>query len=678
MAPCAWRGSWTVALQGSFIVKLHPFVFVSSSVIFLACAVAQQIRAQTPPAAGTDADSLQEIVVVATRSPEPLSRIGNSVTVIDEPAIRESQAVAVSDLLATTPGINFARDGGIGQVTSVFIRGADSDQTLVLIDGVQFNDPSSPSGGFDFGHLLTGDIARIEILRGAQSTLYGSQAIGGVINIVMKEQDSAFGGDFAAEGGSHDTGYAAGGIGGKEGGLSWRAAANWYGTSGIPTFDEKLGGTRLSASQVGGSNGQLKYDFTPDLQLDLRAYYTRTRTDFDGYDTPTFSFGDDAEYGWITQFLQYSGITWRTFDGEMTHRLAFQYTDTSTHNYDPQAPVNEGSPSTETYTGIGRNLREEYQGTLMLAPSAQLVFGAQHERSTIVTDTPAFDYTPTAPQNSAATIDSGYVQGQIELFRGLTLTAGARTDHHSEFGNHATAQLAAAWVLSDGSTILRSSFGQGFKVPTLYQLYGNYGNTALRPELAETFDAGVEQHLWAGRLMLSATYFDQYSRDLIEFFDCTTPSPLCATEPYGYYANIDRTSAVGGELQAGLKLTPDLELAANYTYTYTEDRSPSSSTFGNELPRRPHNLANASVTRRWTLPLTTTVAARYGGRSFDDAANSIALGGYVLFDARVAYTLGDHLELYGRVDNFTGKHYETAYEYGTLSRVGFVGFRTTF
>jgi len=659
-------------------MKSHPIVMVLPFILVFLGAAPLPAAAQTPAAPDEATDALREIVVVATRSPEPLSKIGNSITVLDEQAIRESQAVAVSDLLATTPGINFARNGGIGQLTSVFIRGADSDQTVVLIDGVQLNDPSSTAGGFDFAHLLTGDIARIEILRGAQSTLYGSQAMGGVINIVMKEPDSALAGDFSAEGGSHDTGYVTGGVGGKDDGLLWRVAADWYGTSGIPTFDEKLGGTRLSAAQVGGSNGRLRYDFTPDLQLDLRAYYTQTRTDFDGYDTPTGNFGDDNEYGWVTQFLQYSGLTWRTFDGALTHRVALQYTDTSTHNYDPEAPANLGSPSTETYYGIGRNLREEYQGTFVFSPGAQLVFGAQHERSTIVTDTPAFDYTPTAPQDSAATIDSGYAQAQVELVRGLTLTAGERFDEHSQFGGHSTGQVAAAWVFNDGTTILRSSFGQGFKVPSLYQLYGNYGNRTLRPELAETFDAGVAQHLWGSRLLLSATYFQQYSRDLIEFFDCTTPSPLCATEPYGYYANIDRTSSVGGELQAGLKITPNLGLAANYTYTYAEDRSPGSPTFGNELARRPHNLANASVDYRWTVPLTTTVAARYGGRSFDNAANSIALGGYVLFDLRTAYTLSDRLELYARVDNVTGKHYETAYEYGTLSRVGYVGIRTTF
>jgi vitamin B12 transporter len=188
----------------------------------------------------------------------------------------------------------------------------------------------------------------------------------------------------------------------------------------------------------------------------------------------------------------------------------------------------------------------------------------------------------------------------------------------------------------------------------------------------------VEQHLWDGRLVLSGTYFQSHSRDLIEFFDCTTPSPLCLTEPYGYYANLNRASVVGGELQGALQLMQDLNIAANYTYTYSEDRSPGSPTFGDELPRRPHNLANASVNYTWTPPLTTTVAARYGGRSYDDAANTIALGGYVLFDLRVAYALRDNLEVYGRVENFTGKHYETAYQYGTLSRVGYVGIRTKF
>src|SRR5271165_2279086 len=129
---------------------------------------------------GLGSDDLSEIVVVANRAPEPLSKVGNSVTVLTDADIKDSQFVMVSDLLAQTPGLSVARVG-VGQVTSVFIRGAESDQTVVLIDGVQINNPASPGGGYDFGNLLTGGLGRIEILRGSQSTLYGSQAMGGII-----------------------------------------------------------------------------------------------------------------------------------------------------------------------------------------------------------------------------------------------------------------------------------------------------------------------------------------------------------------------------------------------------------------------------------------------------------------------------------------------------------------
>jgi vitamin B12 transporter len=641
---------------------------------FALCGLFHEAAAQTVSASPKD-DSLDEIVIVANRAPEPLSRIGNSVTVLNDAAIKESQAVVVSDLLVQTPGLSFARNGGVGQPTSVYIRGGESDQTVVVIDGVQLNDPSTTGGGFNFANLLTSDISRIEILRGSQSTLYGSQAIGGVINIISAEPTGSFGGGVTAEGGSHDTGYVTANMGGRSDALLWRLSGNWYGTSGIPAFDEKLGGVRLDASQIGGGSGQLRYDVTPDLQLDLRGYYSQARTDFDGYDTPTFAFGDDNEYGKTNQVLGYAGLTLRSPDRTLTNRVAFQYTNTETRNYDPNAPANYGIPTPETFYGIGRNEREEYQGTWDIAPRVQAVFGAQHERSTINTFDTQFD---AVPLENSASIDSGYVQVQGEVIAGLTLTGGGRYDRHNVYGGHSTGQLAAAWVLNDSHTILRASFGQGFKAPSLYQLYSQYGNLALQPEQANSWDAGVEQHGWDGRLLLAATYFHRDSRDLISFFDCSTPSALCATEPFGYYANIARASAQGVELQGAVSPTEQLKFAANYTYTDTKDRSAGSATFGNELPRRPKEAANASVTYRWPFQLSTDVAVRYGGRSFDDAANQIALGGYVLVDLRLSYAVQEHLELYTRVENATGKHYETAYQYGTLGRVAFAGIRASF
>jgi vitamin B12 transporter len=642
----------------------------------VSCAVVSAIaNAQTAPS--TADTSLQEVVVVANRAPTPIDRIGNSVTVLDLGDIQQSQAVVTSDLLAQTPGITVARTGGVGEPTSVFIRGAESDQTVVVIDGVVMNDPSETGGQFDFENLLVGDTSRIEILRGAQSTLYGSQAIGGVINIVTADPTTASGGSASLEGGSHDTGYGTLALGGKSDALMWRVAGNYLGTSGIPCFDEYLGGRRDCASQIGSAMGQVRYELTSALELDLRGYYVQARTDFDGYDTPSGNFGDDGEYGKTQQAIGYAGLTWHSPDHSLTQRLALQYTDSETRNYDPEAPISYGSTSTETFYGIGRNTRAEYQGTWLFSSLGQLVFGAQHEHSTIDTDTPAFDVTP-MPLDKAVNIDSVYAQGQYEVVKGLTLTAGGRYDHHDVYGGHGTGQLAAAWVLPDQQTILRASFGQGFKAPSLYQLYSNYGNQALRPEAANSWDAGIERHALDDRVVVSATYFGSRSRDLIEFFDCTTPSPLCATEPLGYYANIERTKADGVELVGSFKATSRLSLTANYTYTNSKDVSPGSPTYGNELPRRPQDAANATATYVWPFRLSTALAMRYSAPSYDDAANEIRLGGYVLWDFRASLPLGDHAEIYGRVENLTDHHYEVAYQYGTYGRSAYVGGRINF
>jgi vitamin B12 transporter len=626
--------------------------------------------ASAQSATDNTASSLQEVVVVANRAPEPLSRIGNSVTVLTDADIKQSQATIASDLLAQTPGITVARTGGVGQPTSVFIRGAESDQTVVIIDGVKMSDPSLPGGGFDFEDLLIGDISRMEILRGAQSTLYGSDAIGGVINIVTADPTQKSRGSASLEGGSHDTGYGTAAIGGASDAFMWRVAGNYYGTSGIPTFD---GGHRDCASQIGGGAAQIRYQLTSSLELDLRGYFVSARTDFDGYDTPTGSFGDDNEYGKTQQGIAYAGLTWRSPDRSFTNRLSVEYTGSETRNYDPNAPANYGYPSTETYYGFGRNVREEYQGTWRFSNAGQLVFGAQNEHSTIDS------YSPFTPYiDKGVVIGSGYLQGQYEVLSGLTLTAGGRYDHHDVYGGHSTGQFAAAWLLPNQQTILRASFGQGFKAPSLYQLYSNYGNPALRPETANSWDAGIEHHALQDHLVVSATYYQRKSDELISFFDCTTPSPLCATEPFGYYANIARSLARGVELVGSFKVSEALTFTGNYTWTDTQDRSPGSATYGNELPRRPKNAGNATVTYVWPFRLSTALALRYSGPTFDDAANQIPLGGYVLLDFRTSLPINDHFEMYARVENLTDRHYETAYQYGTLGRSAYIGARATF
>ncbi|MDR3506799.1 MAG: TonB-dependent receptor [Caulobacteraceae bacterium] len=608
-----------------------------------------------------------DIVVVANRAPQPLYKVGNSVTLIDQGAIQSSQAVPLAELLVQTPGVALVRNGGEGQPTSIFIRGADSDQTLVLVDGVQLNDPSQPSGGFDFANLLAGDVSRVEVLRGAHSTLWGSQAIGGVVDVVTAEPPKGLEADGAAEAGSRDTQYYRLGMGGTLDRLSFRLAGGYYATAGISAFDRAFGGRETDGYTDTAFSGRLRYDLTPDVQIDLRGYYTRSRVAYDGYDTPNYAFGDDGEYSKTTQYILYGGVNFGLFGGRLKNRLALQYSDTDRALYDPNY-----APVTQTFYGYGKTTRVEYQGTWAISERYQAVFGAQHERSTLTTDTPAYDVVP-SPQGYRATLDSGYVQVQGEVLRGLTLTAGARHDQHDTFGGHDIFQAAAAWTLNDGNTILRVSFGQGFKAPALYQLFSAYGNRALRPETADSWDAGIEQRLWSGRAKISATYFGRASRDLIGFFDCTTPAPLCATEPYGYYANIARATAQGVELEASVRPLARLSLTANYTYTDSEDARTHKA-----LARRPQDAANLSVSYDWPLRLNTTLALRYAGRSFDDAANLIPLKAYALTDLRASYPLTARLELYGRIENLFDQHYETAYQYGSVGRGVFAGIRARF
>jgi vitamin B12 transporter len=618
------------------------------------------------------ADPLDEIVVVANRAPEPLSKVGNSVTVLDQQAIQDSQKVDVGSLLATTPGITFSRSGGPGNATSVNIRGADSDHTVVLIDGVVLNDPSLVSGNFDFGNLLVGDISRIEILRGGQSTLYGSQAIGGVIDIITTEPQPGFGADVQAEGGSLGTGLAKAGIGEKADNWSFRLGASYYATDSIPALDKRLGGTIPDPFHDSVVSGRATYNFTPDVQFDERAYWTESRVFYDGYSPITFLLANYPQYEDVRQLFDYTGLNFNFFDDQLKNRVAYEYTITQRSDYNSAV-----DPITQSDNYRGDNSRVEYQGTWAIAQGYQAVFGLQQEKSW---SDSLSTFSPAVHEQTGQVGE--YAQLQGELISGLTLTAGERHDHYDSFGQHYTGQVAAAWSLPS-STVLRGSWSQGYKAPSLYQLYSPYGNPQLKPEKSTDGDGGVEQHLWNDRVTLSATYFLTHFTNLIEFENCPG-SPLCATlEPaggYGYYANVDRAKASGVELQAAATLTPALALSANYSHIKTEDETPGSATYGQQLYRRPEEAANVSLSYTWPHSVKTTVEARYGGPSLDQNFNvypveNVRLGGYTLLNLRISYPVTDKLELYARVDNATDKWYETVYQYGTWGRTAFAGLR---
>ena len=621
------------------------------------------VHAETP---------LSEVVVVGARAPQAVDRLGQQVSVVTAETLKARQAVVISDLLATLPGVGVSRNGGIGGVTSVRIRGAETDQTLVLVDGVKLNDPASAGGAYNFANLLAGPVASIEMLRGSQSTLWGSQAIGGVVNIVTVQPTRPLEGAASLDGGSYGQGDGRLSLGGKVGNLSWGLSGENFATTGVSAY---RGGREPDGYRHQGLSGKATYDLPGAVRLDLRGFWSRGRVKIDGFPPPDYAFADDPEYSVTETRLGYAGLSFST--GQMKNRLALSQTSTDTDSFDPAQAI-----TPLTYQTRGETRRWEYQGVLDFASSWQATFGAEREDSRSHTRAPsAYDPHPT-PAISSTGLASVYAQAIGDLAPGFTLTAGLRHDRHDAYGNHTLGQTAAAWRLPGGATILRASFAQGFKAPTLYQLFSDYGTATLRPEAANTADLGLEHRFSALNATVSATVFRRDTRDQIDFVSCAFGATAAVCRPhgvsrFGYYDNIARTRAQGLELTADARVDA-LALSANYTYVAAINQASGSANHHKDLARRPRSQANLNADYRTALGLSLGVGVHYVGESFEDAANTYRLKAYALTDLRASFPLKPGLEIYGRVENLFDRSYEPTRDYGAPGRGVYLGVRGGF
>ncbi|MBA2932634.1 TonB-dependent receptor [Sphingomonas sp. CGMCC 1.13654] len=624
--------------------------------------------AQSTAALSDATQSGDQIVVTAGRTVQPLSEVGQSITIIDAKTIRTQQAVTPLELLRQVPGVSIAQNGGIGTTASVFIRGADSDQTVALIDGVKINDPSTPAGGFDFGSLLIGNIDRIEVLRGPSSVLWGSQAMGGVVNLITRQPTDHLAVNASAEGGSFGTAHGIANVSDKIGPLSASIGGGYFRTDGISAFD---GGTERDGDKNYGANASFNLALTDAISIDLRGYYSHSRTDIDGFPPPNFVLADDAEYQVSRELIGYAGLNAALFDGHFRNRIGFSYTDTKTQDFDPTSDVEL------TFLGKGRNARIDYQGSVDIAPGIQATFGAEHEHSRFLAIS-SFDF-PASPPPNHADIDSGYAQIVATPIKGLTLTGGARYDHHSRFGGKTSFAGSGVYSPNGGATTFRASYTEGFKVPSLYQLFSNYGNLALRPERSKGWDAGVTQKALDGRFEASATYFRRTSRNLIDFVSCfvAVPAPQCTDNAAGgFYDNIDRARSQGVEVTVALKPVDAFRVSASYTYL--DARNLSAGAEGLRLARRPDNSITLNADYDWAFGLSTGATVTHVSGSWNDVGNTQRLQGYVLTGLRASYPIGRNLEVYGRIDNLFDVHYETATGYGQPGRAAYGGVRFSY
>ena len=577
-------------------------------------------------------DNAQTILV--TGSPANIYTAGRSVSVVGSAELDSVQGPDLTRVLERLPGVTLARSGGLGSQTSLFVRGANSEQVVVTIDGVRVADVAAPSGGFDFGTLLSGGISKIELLRGSNSVIWGSDAMGGVLAVTRAGIDGASG---SAEYGSYESLTANARAGLLRESYDFSVDGGYARSDGISAFAGGAEADPFKQWTVGGSG---RIGLTRDLHIVANLRHTDSTVDFDGYPAPLYIFGDTPEFQETRQTAGRAGFV---YDGKALNlRGGIGYSSTKRAYFDPTFGA---TPGFET---DGRSLRADFAGAVTLTNAVSLDFGAESDWTRFST---SFD-----PQREAR-LSSGYAQLGFTGNR-LSLAAGARLNDHDRFGSKWTLGANGSFDLGGGWRF-RASWGQGFKAPTLYQLYGFGGNTALKPETSNAFDAGLELGDRNGGYHFAATVFTRDSSNLISY-----------VWPTGYF-NIGKARARGFELEGGARVSEQFSVRAAYSYIQATNR-----TTGNDLARRPRHALSASAD--WTTPLGGLALGadmRLVGDSFDDAGNFTAIDGHAVLTLRASVPIGERFELYGRVENVTDESYQTVSGYGTYGRSAYAGVR---
>lgn len=633
--------------------RRHVFFLFTTAALFGIAAAG--VRAAEDPV-----NPLNQIVVSATRTEQVLGVTGTSVSLITAEDIRATQKVLLADVMRETPGVTVVRSGGPGAQTSMFIRGVGGEQTAVLIDGVRINDPSTPGGTAHITDLITTGVERVEILRGPQSTLYGSHAIGGVVNILTRRGEPGFRAEALVEGGSFDSWRAAGTVSGGSERVQGSLSASLYDTDGISAADVDDGNTEKDGYRNQSVLGSVSAALTDAIRLDLKGLYNRGSADFDGFPPPAFTFADSDNRTRNELYSGYAGVTFGTPDGLVTNRLAVGFSRTDRVDFENDVQTNDTR---------GQSRRFEYQGVVRVIEGTEITFGAETER-TKIRNMGQWDL---EPLKASVDMHSYYVQGQAMVLEHLTLTAGIRYDDHDTFGGHTSLRVAGAYQIPQTDTVLRANWGEGFKAPTLYQLYSVYGKADLQAETSEGWEVGIDQGFVDGRIRASVTWFQNDLTNQIDYVSCTDSDPNCAPGRWGYYDNVARASFKGLEL--GFLLQPTDALVIKASYTWLKAQNDITHT---DLARRARDSFQTSVNWQANDRLSLSASLTMTGDSYDSAGNTNPLDGYTLVDVRASYAFTKGMELYGRIENLFDADYEVARGYGVPGRGAFIGLRATY
>jgi vitamin B12 transporter len=559
-----------------------------------------------------DTTRLPELVVTPTRLPTPPDALVSSVTVITGDDLRARGVRFVHDALREVPGAVVVQGGSFGGVSSLFLRGGESDYVKVLIDGV----PANQSGGaFNWANLTTDNVDRIEILRGPGSVIYGSDAVSGVVQIFTRRGEGGFSVEGGAEAGTFGTLNGRGGVLGGSPRLAYSADASRFATDGTYRFNSDYGNTAVSGSVRG----------LPDSRTDatLSVRFTDSRyhfpTDFAG--VPADSNQSSAEE-MLTIAADVGRRLGSRYDLRLTaggNRTLGEFDDRSDNAADT---LGFGFASHRDSRAVRGNLDARINGTL--SPVLTVTGGVQVERETerqsgeTTSNFGGIATIPDTPFDRGRTTFGYYTQGVLDLASGLALNLNARVDDNSGFGTFFTYRAGAVYRLPSGTRI-RASLGRAFKAPTFCEQFCDapfvVGDSTLRPERSTSWEAGLEQGLADGRASVWVIYFDQRFRDMIVYDGSGGPG-----EPTYF----NGAAAKSRGIEAGLTTSPgrNVKVSASYTYLLaeaTDDSGLPSATFaaGQRLIRRPRHSAELAARGRVLDRVTLGGSVIYVGRRDD-------------------------------------------------------------
>jgi outer membrane cobalamin receptor len=652
-----------------------------------------RVALQLEPLAQSVLVSADALAIAATAASEPAA-------VITREEMNSRQSTRIAQLLTTQPGITVTQADSAGGATSLFLDGGNSNFTKVLVDGVTLN---QPGGAIDLSNFTLDNIEKIEIVRGAQSALTGSDAMTGVVEALTHRGSTRTPQLLLeGEGGTFATGRGMARVSGLAGRLDYSAAAGYFSTRGQSPNNRFLNRT------LSGNFG-LRVGEEGSVRLILR----NNTSDAGAPGQTAFTPPNLDQHNALQHFT--AGLAWEGSTGShWQHRLAgsetyirqvfdnplgdfFTSPDPFFTCFSPLSPGAVPSPYCDfTYTARNQFNRAGFQAqTSYVAARGSLTAGYAYEVENASLNSLAGGH---ARRNNQA----GFLAGRWEVLARMVVNAGFRVEDNDSFGSKVVPRAGLAFTPRTGGEIigatrLRFSYGEGIKEPRLDQTFGtdvcNPGNPGLLPEQSRTIYAGVEQRLARDRVRVSADYFDSRFRDIVSFTFCFPGGPCPVVPPgscpfgFGTFFNTDLARARGTTISAEARVNSHLSLNGNYTLDDTRVlQSPNAfdpaQTPGNRLIRRPVHSGNIMLSTRMGR-LDSTFTARFVGRRTDSdflfpPLNLTSNPGYATFNLAANFRIDSHATAFGRVENLSGQHYQEILGYPALGRAAYAGMRFTF